>query len=221
MARRRFLDIRLSKKSQREIEEIRKSQSPAAFRRKLKAGLTKIAQRTASHVVKTQLSGQTLARRTGQTARLIQGVAVFISGVPAIRVGILNSDRAVILAAHEFGATIKPVKAKALAQPLAPKALTPAGKARFESPTDFPRPLDFVPFKSGGPVIGALYEVKDLEKLDEQGTAFDLFDIDAVFLLRSETVLPERAPLEKGVRSRLDEIADELADLLAIAFGFD
>jgi hypothetical protein len=216
-------DIRIDKASLNFLKKIQANNDPRRREQLLRPGVQRIATRTAAHIARTELTGQSLKVRSGQLKRSIVGIAAFgPTGLPGIEVGILQGPLVPILTAHEYGTTIRPVKAKALAQPFGKRALTRAGVSRYDSPRSYPGVLKFIPYQKAkrkkSPVIGGLYDEDDLDRLADSGDAFDLFDIEPVFLLRTHTVLKERAPLEKGMESRLSTIGTEFSELITRLF---
>ncbi|MEE8164383.1 MAG: hypothetical protein V3T64_02335 [Myxococcota bacterium] len=213
----------------RDLERVSGSEFVAG---KLLEFLEREAQLLAGFIVKNFLSGQVLARRTGELARSIVGKAErFEGGLPGIRVGVFRGPALVYAGVQEFGTrglepdspfdTIRPVKAKALAfPPEGSPALTGAGVNRFPSPLDFPEKLRFIPFRKGV-VVGGLFREADL-----RGTGADtdrdsfaerpsLANLQAVYLLITQLDLPAREYLKRGAQEFLPQIASDLAEFLA------
>lgn len=119
--------------------------------------LTRLAQIVAGDVVKNELSGQALKRRSGSLARSIIGIGgVLPGGQLGWRVGVLKGPSLAYARIQHDGGVIRPVNAKALAMPVGP-AVTPAGVARYKGPRTYPRPLGFIPLNRGN-VVGLLVE---------------------------------------------------------------
>lgn len=229
----RLLNISLSEKSKKELRELQKLNAAERAKR-MKPAIDRLASRVAGKISQNNLSGQDLNVRSGKLRQSILGISFFgKTGLPGIEVGILKGPQVPILAVHEFGTrglvagspipTIKPRRAKLLAQPFSRRALTPAGVAKYSSARSYPGTLKYVPFrkaqKKKSPVVAGLYDERDLERIEDQGDAIDLFEIEPVYLLRTHLDLPARAPLENGMNAQIDDIVKEFENAIAELFA--
>lgn len=161
----------------------------------------------AGFISKNFLSGQRLKRRTGALARSITGRGIRIGGLPAMRVGIFKGPALAYAQAQEKGATIKPVKAKALAIPQK-LVLTAAGVDKYGGPRNYPGELRFVPFRGSGIAVGGLYPAEELSK------GVTLREAKIAYLLVTQVKIKPKNFLRDGLRETLPETASLLAELL-------
>jgi hypothetical protein len=163
----------------------------------------RLASRAAAHVVRTELSGQSLKRRTGALARALVGVAVMVRGVPGMRLGVFRGPAVAYAGIQERGGRILPKNARALAIPVG-DALTPAGVSRYGSPRNYPGALKFLPARGSKPnVVGILYD--------------PFRDLRALYILLKWVDLPARHYLRNGMRTFVPLIASELVTYISRA----
>lgn len=175
----------------------------------------------AGHVVKTQLSGQALQRRSGILARSMMGEAVMYKGLPGFRVGVFRGPALRYAATQEYGTkgenpqspipTIVPRRTKTLGIPVGP-ALTDAGVARFASPRDYPVKLKFIPFRKSGVAVGGFFEESSIPKHPPMG--WTLKQARMAYLLVSKTDIKPHWYIRKGVMDYLPKVAQELSVFL-------
>jgi hypothetical protein len=172
----------------------------AFFYEQLDGFFEREASRVASYIGRTKLRGSPLKRRTGILARSTVGRGVRVNGIPGMRVGVFTGPALKYAAAQEYGADIRPVKAKALAIPTS-EVKTPAGVSRFDSPRDYPEKLHFRPFRRGN-VIGGLF--------DSSGKL--------LWILASQVRIEGKHWLSSGVEERLPEVSRALREFIARLF---
>lgn len=160
-----------------------------------------------SYILRNKLQGDPLERRSGTLGR-----ALFY------RITVADAEREVILtigadkkkapqaAVQEYGGTIRPKNARSLAIPLE-AARTARGLARItarrfmENPGELGYDAAFV----ADDVIFGVKETKNRE------------DVDPVFALKKQVVLPERSYIRSGVRDRRDFIIEQLGGAVTAA----
>jgi len=219
-----FIKVELDKRSLAYIQALEKSLGKEALYAQLDRFFAKQSLIAAGHISRNMLSGQRLARRTGQLARSIAGAALRVDGVPAMRVGVFRGPALKYAGVQEFGTkgknpdspypTIRPRSARALAIPQAPEAVTPAGVDRFGGPRGFPGELHFVPFRDSGVsqgAIGGLYSDREYDI----GIEFGFDRAKVAYLLVAKVDLEPKYYLRDGFRSYLPMLSKELAELLA------
>ena len=184
----------------------------------------------AGYISKTKLSGQSLARRTGQLAQAITGAGEMIDGVPALRVGVFRGPALKYAGPQEEGTKgtnpaspypdIKPKNAKALAIPQG-KALTPAGVDKFGGPRNYPGDLRFIPFQRGRG-IGRLVDEADILKLQKKRSKvfgpLNFNDIKTLYLLVAKVKIKGTHYLRDGFNENLETITKELEGFLLSLF---
>lgn len=201
------LILELDKQSATRLQEIIRGLAPDILIKEIFALFEKAGARMAAHIIATKLSGDPLKRRTGSLARSVVGGAIMRGNLPTIRVGIFRGPSLAYAAMQEYGGTILPKNAKALALPVN-DALTPAGVARYPSPRNYPSPLRFVPWK-GAKAIGALYDADQLRRAKQNWAA-----VRPLWILMSSVDMPGKHYLMLGMREALPLIAKDLLDLL-------
>ena len=219
------VSIKLSPETARFLRKVGDTLGAAKLRRELIQFNRKQAQKAAGTVIKTQLSGQALRRRTGTLARSTEGRVDTTAGrLPAMRIGIFRGPATRYAAVQEFGTkgknpaspidTIRPVKAKALAIPIN-DSLTGAGVAKFVSPRSDPRDLVFIPFARNTIVIGALFE-RDRIRIAQKRALGDLSlrDVKAAYLLMTQVDVAPTFWLSRGVNLYIPTYQEELLDFL-------
>ena len=224
----RFVKIELTAQAKTDLAAlIRSGRKAEAFSALLRA-FGRRGARAAGAISRDMLSGQRLARRTGSLARAITSAPELIEGLPGVRVGIFSGPALQYAGVQEFGTkgknpespydTIRPVKAKALAMPVG-EALTPAGVPRYASPREYPRELSFVPFRSGGKAVGALYEKRDIAKerraASREKRGFTLQNLEAAYVLLKEVDVSPHEFLNDGMKNALPALGEDVADEVA------
>lgn len=170
------------------------------------------AQYIAGQIVKTKLSGKPVGRRTGTLARSVIGQAERLNGLPAFRVGVLRGPALSYAATLEYGATIRPKNARALAIPMN-EATTPAGVDKFGGPRGYPGELRFLPFRRGGIAVGKLVDELDARTFESQGIS--PYQLDALYLLVKKVVIKPRFYLRDGVKEQLPTFLKRMSQFLA------
>ena len=166
----------------------------------------------AAHVVRTQLSGQPLARRSGNLARSVVGHSVRVGGVPGLRVGVFRGPSLRYARKLEVGGTIKPKKAQALSIPLqGGKAVTRSGVTKF-GPRDFPGTLTFIPFRNPRNAVGVLIDETARQMLRSGAS---LSEVQAQYLLVKQVRIPAFRWLRKGMTSYIPQMRKALEGHLA------
>lgn len=231
-----------------------------AARDRLRRFMGQLAKITAGHVIKTQFGGSRSSkpapaytpgakerkrRRTGSLARSIEGRANTDAGIPSIEIGIFRGPALKYAGIQEFGTKsynpnspypdIVPREKKALAAPIGPSALTPAGVPRYDSPRNFPEPLKPVyrgirgfkwPARSNrhapkSKVIGILVLQKEYEEAVARSIT-GLFDyeepdfsaVEVVYMLLRSAAIPPGFFLSDGVQDFLPSIITRINDFL-------
>jgi hypothetical protein len=162
----------------------------------------------AGFIARNYLSNQRLGRVTGNLARSMLGKADLHNGLPSLRVGIFRGPALAYAGIHEFGGTILPKKAKALAWPVGFRGKDP------KSPSDFPKDaLRFIPFRRGTVAVGALYNNQQY-KIASRQEGFTLRDIDPLFVLLRKVVVTEKRYLRDGLKEYTPVLAKRLADII-------
>jgi phage gpG-like protein len=153
------------------------------------------AARAETHA-KTVTFPKALKTRTGRLQGSIAGRAKRTPGGVAIALSAGGGGKDVKYAAtHEFGATIRPVKAKMLAIPVHDELKTKAGVGRMPGPRDVPG-LTFAISKKGQRMLIH-------EKTNE-----------VWYILRQRVIIPKRPFLKPAIDHTLKQIEPELAALL-------
>ena len=214
--------INFDKRTEAFLRRAEKAYGKEAVYEALDKEFGRLAARAAAHVIRTKVSGQRLGVRSGTLRRSIVGRSVRINGFPTIRVGVIKGPALKYAAVQEVGTkganpespipTIRPKKGKALAIPLDP-VKTRAGVARFNSPRQQPN-LKFVPFRSSGVAVGALYTKEEMEKL-KGNPSMTLRDIQASWLLLRKVDIPPKYFIRDGMLEMMPQITKEIADFLA------
>lgn len=179
----------------------------------------KQSQIIASRISNNYLSGQRLNRRTGNLARSVTGVGLKVDGAPAIRVGIFRGPALKYAGIQEFGTrdknpespfdVITPKEAEALAIPVGDDVLTPTGVSRF-GPRDYPGDLRFIPFRSSGVAVGALFNEEQYQVARE----FGIREAMASYLLLTQVSIEPKYYLRDGFKSQLPYLIRELNTFL-------
>lgn len=208
------VSIQIGLRDKRALTRARELLKAADLRQEFGKLFGRVGQLAQRQIQKDLRESKRVRRRSGDLAKAIGSEAFFTeSGLPAIRVGAFRGPAYARI--QEEGGEILPRRAKALAIPLEPM-LTPAGNQRNE-----PRELSlkFVPFRSSGVAVGALYPPKELEKARRiakaAGRAVDLRDAKAYFLLVRKVNLKPRRWLSGSFRDQLPELVSELGKLVA------
>lgn len=206
--------VTLDKKSQAVLNRLAK-QDPERIFAELTRFFEQQSQIIAGRIVKNQLSGQLIKRRTGTLARSVIGQAEKYNGLPAFRVGVLRGPALSYASILERGGTIRPKNAKSLAIPQKP-ALTPAGVEKFGGPRSYPGELRFLPFRRGV-AVGKLVDEAEAIAFESQGLS--PYQAEAVYLLvRSVTIKP-RYWLKTGMKEQLPPFIKRMAQFLAGAIA--
>lgn len=217
--------LTLAPETIRFIERIEKTFGGDNLRREMVPFVRRQALLAAGSVIRTQLSGQALARRTGQLARSVEGRVDDRAGrLPGMRVGVFKGPATAYAAVQEFGTkgrnpaspipTITPVTAKALAIPVG-DSLTGAGVAKFDGPRSDPRDLVFIPFKRNQIVIGALFERNRIRRAQARSRGdFSLRDVQAAYLLMTEVDIEPTFWLTRGLNEYFPIYLEALLDFL-------
>lgn len=194
-----YITAELDLRSKLRLGVLMKRLTQAELYAKIKPLFRKMSSKAAAHIVKTQLSGQALKRRTGGLARSITGQLTDVDGVPAIRVGVFRGSATAYARIQEFGGEIVPRFAKALAIPTE-EALTPAGVERYGGPMKYPGILKFILFGGGrGNVIGGLQDMDTLK---------------IIYLLVRKVKLEGKHYLRNGMREYLPLAVAEIQEAL-------
>jgi hypothetical protein len=127
-----------------------------------------------------------------------------------MRIGIFRGPALAYAGAQEYGATIRPVTAKALAIPMDP-VKTSAGVDKYGGPRNFPGELRFLPFRRGI-AVGKLVAEEDADALVTAGRS--PYDAAAMYLLLKEVKIPATHFLWKGVTNYMPDILQQLANTL-------
>lgn len=178
----------------------------------------KEAQKIASHISKTKLTGQRKKVRSGALRRNIVGQAMRFRGVPALRVGVLRGPALSYAGLQEFGTqkwnkqspypTIRPKKTKYLAYPPdGSPALYPSGVNRYPSARHYPGKLVFIPFK-GKNAVGGLYDAAELAGADS------LRELQVVYVLLRRMDIKPGFFLRDGMTERLPILLIETTKLI-------
>ncbi len=219
------VSIQLSPETSRFLKRVGDTLGAAKLRRELIRFNQKQAQKAAGTVVRTQLSGQALGRRTGTLARSVEGRVDTTAGrLPAMRIGVFKGPATRYAAVQEFGTkgknpaspipTIRPVTAKALAIPIN-DSLTGAGVAKFLGPRSDPRDLVFIPFARNTIVIGALFERNRIRAAQTAALGtLNLREVKAAYLLMTEVDVEPTFWLSRGVDLYIPTYTEELLDFL-------
>ncbi len=112
------LTVSLPPESLRVLRDLIARCAPSEIARGIFELFDRLGGAIAANIIKTQLSGDPLHRRTGSLARSVVGGAFMTNGVPSIRVGIFRGPALAYANIQEFGGTVRPVNAKALAMPV-------------------------------------------------------------------------------------------------------
>ncbi len=219
------VSIKLDPETARFLRKVGDTLGAAKLRRELIQFNRKQAQKAAGTVIKTQLSGQALRRRTGTLARSTEGRVDTTAGrLPAMRIGIFKGPATRYAAVQEFGTkgknpaspidTIRPTNAKALAIPIN-DSLTGAGVAKFVGPRSDPRDLVFIPFVRNTIVIGALFERDRIRVAQKRALGdLNLRDVKAAYLLMTQVDVAPTFWLSRGVDLYIPTYTEELLDFL-------
>jgi hypothetical protein len=212
------LTIELDEPSKKRIERLLKRISP----QELMAGILSLfdeeAAYCAGHVIKTQLSGQKLGRRTGTLARSVVGSAVRHGPqrLPAMRIGIFRGPALKYAAIHEYGGTILPKPPrKALAIPQK-AALTPAGVEKFGGPRHYPSPLRFLPFRRGV-AVGKLVEESEAQMWERMGLS--PYNAETIYLLVRQVEITAKYWLKTGVTDYMPALRSRISEFLVEALS--
>jgi hypothetical protein len=213
--------IQLTPESRKALAGLRKRLDGDEIAKDVVKHFTRDALRVRRTIVERGLSGPTgpttRSRRTGELARSVEGIGTFVDGLPAIQVGSFRLAYARMQLGDET-TRILPKRAKALAFPVG-KALTAAGRPRFpRGPRTFPRPLQFVPFKRKGNIIGALYERSQLQRegkrARKKGEPVSLRNVQALWLLARQSSIKGSGALRRGFEEQLPGIVSRLSTQL-------
>lgn len=172
-------------------------------------GATKIG----GFIARRYLSGQSLRRRTGTLARSVEGVYEVVNGLPRVRVGVFRGPARAYARIHEFGGVITPKRAKTLAVPVGPRAVTPAGVSKFASPRLYPGELQYIPINRGN-LAAILVDARDANKKAEGR-------MKATYLLLRRVKIKPRPYLRPGIMEYLPELASEVNRAIRKALNTD
>lgn len=206
------VELKLTEQGERALALLQRRFRRSALLEQLSAFFDREAPRVAGRIVRDMLSGQRLARRTGNLARSVEGRSDSHRGLPGMRIGIFRGPALPYAAIQEFGGTIRPRRARALAVPArGGPALTPAGVDRFGGPRGYPGELKFIPFRRSGVAVGMLADAEQIRQARRRSRgAPSLADIDAVYLLLRKVQLRGKHYLRDGVQNQLPAIIAEL-----------
>lgn len=210
------------------LAKLKQRLEPRAFLQVVFKLFDRIASRAAAYIIKTQLSGSPVKRRTGALAQGMVGRATMLNGVPGIRVGVARGPATKYAGVVDQGTqdlnpqspypVIKPVRARALAMPV-DDALTPAGVAKYDGPRSYPGSLTFIPFRDSGVAVGALYDSASLAALRRATKGpIDLRQARRLYVLLRQASIPPTFFLRKGMEGFIPELVSELTAYLTQVF---
>lgn len=205
-----------------QIESIRERLSTDGFDGFLNGFMEEQSGLVGAHIIRRMRRENIVRRRTGTLERAIVGSAERVGRLPGMRVGVLKGPALKYAGVQEYGTkgknptspydTIKPRKAKALAIPAeGGKALTAAGVDRFGGPRGYPGELKAVPFTDSGIAVGALYDMKAHDRLEERHGEVDLGDLQPVYLLLKKVDIEPKWYLRDGFMERLPLVSRALS----------
>lgn len=151
------------------------------------------AQRAANEIVREvqeNISGDMLKVRSGSLRRSVTSKVGAVDHTLTIEIGSTQGPATKYARIHEYGGTIRPIRAKLLAVPVGP-ALTPAGVPRYPSPRAVPVRLSYVPAKKAG-VTGCVGLLVENKRRSKAGRIW--------YRLYSKVTLPARHWLGKSVK---------------------
>jgi hypothetical protein len=217
------VDIQLTKEGMEALEQLKKMLVPDEIKLAILKFFDRFAPRIAGYITSHLLSGTPVHRRTGNLARSITGRGVNVNGIPAVRVGIFRGPALKYAGPIDQGTkpynpsspydTIRPVNAKSLAMPVN-DSLTPAGVARYQGPRQYPGTLKFIPFRSGGNVIGGLFDARNLKSARDEHGHLDFYKARAAYLLLTKLDLKPTFFLRTGMLAMLPNLAEALSRFL-------
>lgn len=187
--------------------------------------MNKQAQLAAGHVIRTQIGeGKAINYRSGQLAQGVVGARnVVVEGIPAARIGVFKGPALRYAGIQEFGTAarnpdspfgpILPRTAKAMAfAPLgSPANPELRGHRMYDSPRQFPQPLQFLPIRKG-PVIGRLVLKEELHRV--RLGMLDFSAVQTIFLLMSKVELCDTQFLWKGFVDFLPTMAQNVSNFI-------